>query len=417
MPVRKKKQLHANRQKTELAQHQKQFISEVKDIIAKAAGAHIVRFIPEYELEHLYSIRFHPVRVKAAQGETIPKDMLEFCNHLVTLLFKTWQIPVEVGTLTALSLYQFFSTGYTVITYAQRITDDDYPHASTVKKALEPLAAVFSSSTNELALEKYGKIMRLLELWCSNFNEYLYTFKFCDSLIARGINKAGLYSDIYKTRLPKIKILVGEHERPAWHLGWHFAYPEPHLMLASVQSEDIFQAPGNKLDVYIQSHALNRLAERLDGIERGILHYNVFNSLYPPKVCRTKTGMLLFEYAIFGDKAGYFVGEPIDGKIILKTFLFLTHKGTPEADKLQAITGLMREDINYLDIDKLSTFTFSDIASNERLKQLFIKAGCESLFKIEKDLFISFSDIPAIAKAASIEKYLQLTDIPKHTRY
>ena len=41
----------------EKAQHVKQFVSEVKDIIAKAAGADIVRYIPEHEIEHLYKIR------------------------------------------------------------------------------------------------------------------------------------------------------------------------------------------------------------------------------------------------------------------------------------------------------------------------------------------------------------------------
>lgn len=75
----------------------------------------------------------------------------------------------------------------------------------------------------------------------------------------------------------------------------------------------------------------------------------------------------------------------------------------------------MKEDIIYLAIDKLSTFILSDIAGNERIKQLFIDAGCESLFKIDKD-YISSGGMSVTAKAASIEKYLQLNTLPKRLR-
>ena len=413
MPVRKKKKSHANRQKMEKAQHVKQFISEVKDIIAKAAGTDIVRYIPEHEFEHLYKIRFRPVSVRAAPGESIPLNILQFSNHMATRFFKDIHISIGVGSLAQLSLYHFFSTAYTVITYAEGVKEDAYADAAKVKAALAPLAAVFDSPVQEMALDKYDNIMVLLGMWCSDFNEYLYTFKFNPQIIAAGVFKAGIFSEIYRTRLPKVKVLIEERHRPAWHVGWYLPDPEPHLKLISIKSEDIYQPPGTRLDVYIQSHALNRLCERLDGIDTGMLHYNIFNSFNSLKVCRNKTGMLLFEYAIFGDKAGYFLGELIDGKIILKTFLFLTHNGTPEADKLQNITGLMKEDIIYLAIDKLSTFLLSDIAVNERVKQLFIDAGCESLFKIDKDLYISSEGKPAIAKAESIEKYLQLNSLPK----
>jgi hypothetical protein len=181
----------------------------------------------------------------------------------------------------------------------------------------------------------------------------------------------------------------------------------------SVRSEDVYQAPGNMLDVYIQSHALNRLAERLDGVEPGVLHFNIYNSLNDLKVRKSRKGVFMIEYGIFGKKAGYFLGEVVDGKIVLKTFLFLTNTGTPEADKLKAATGLMKEDIIYLAIDKLSTFIYSDIAGNDRIKQLFIDAGCESLFKIEKGHFVARGDSTITAKAEMIAKYLQVDTLPK----
>jgi hypothetical protein len=349
--------------------------------------------------------------VKAAPGQAIPSDILEFSNYMVTRFFKNAYIPVQVGMLAQLSLYDFFSIVYTLMTYSQRLNDEDYTHAVEVKKALAPLAEVLGSPVHEAAWSKYNQFMVTISLFCCDINEYLYAFKFNPAILERGLSKAGLSSDIYRTRLPKVKVLIDEHYRPAWRLGWYLPEPELHLKFISIRSEDINLPPGNILEVYIQSHALNRLSERLDGIDGGILHFNIFDSFNILKVCRSKKGLLLFEYAIFGDKAGYFLGEVIEEKIILKTFLFLTNNGTPEADKLQTATGLKKEDITYLAIDKLSTFLCSDIAGNERVKQLFIDAGCESLFKIDKE-FISSASTQATSKAELIAKYLHLNISP-----
>lgn len=416
MPVRKKNKSHAHRLKMETAQHQKQFINEVRDIIEKTAGSDVLRYIPQYELEHLYKVRCHPVRVKAASGMSISSGIIQFSNFMVTRLFKNTYIPIGLGTLTHLSLYSFFSTGLTVMVYSLGLKEDAYPHADEVKKVLAPLAALIDSPVQDEALDKYYDIMFLIAVFCCDINEYLYTIEFHPENIAKGILKSGVYSEIYKTQLPKVKVLVEERLRPAWHVGWCFANFEPPMTLVSVKSEDIYQPPGNMLDVYIQSHAINRLAERLEGIDVGVLHFNIFNSLNQPKICRNKKGVLLFEYAIFKNKAGYFLGEVADGKVILKTFLFLTNMGTPEADRLQANTGLMKEDIIYLAIDKLSAFMHSDIAGNERIKQLFINSGCESLFKINKGHFVSSKGNEIGSKAESIEKYLQLDTLPKRRK-
>ena len=85
---------------------------------------------------------------------------------------------------------------------------------------------------------------------------------------------------------------------------------------------------------------------------------------------------------------GYFRGDIIEGRIILRTFLFITNNGTPEGDRLLANTGLKKEDKNYLAIDKISTFIKSDIDTNQRVKEIFVNAGCGSIFEIDKNLFI-----------------------------
>jgi hypothetical protein len=146
------------------------------------------------------------------------------------------------------------------------------------------------------------------------------------------------------------------------------------------------------LDVYIQTHALNRLSERIDCFPTGSIHFNMFISLKDPMVFYDNNHNTLIEFRYFGMKAGYLRVDIIEGKIIIRTFLFVTNNGTPEGQKLEKITGLQKLDKKYLAIDKLSTFMTSDIGNNEKVRKIFISTGCQSLLDLyEKSKQVSTS--------------------------
>jgi hypothetical protein len=155
----------------------------------------------------------------------------------------------------------------------------------------------------------------------------------------------------------------------------------------------------------------------MDGLVTGFLHYSIFDSFQNIKVCKNKKGDLLFEYRFFGKKTGYFKGDIIDGKLILRTFLFLTNNGTPEGEKLHDNTGIEKQDKIYLTIDKLSTFINSDIADNPKLKNIFIKAGCSSIFEIDKSLYMPPTEEKEKTIAAFIVQYLGLDKNPNNSQY
>ena len=68
---------------------------------------------------------------------------------------------------------------------------------------------------------------------------------------------------------------------------------------------------------------------------------------------------------------------------MIQTFLFITNNGTPEGDKLNELMGLNKADKIYWEIDKLSTFMETNFEKNDSLKQLFLQAGCKSLFDLK----------------------------------
>jgi hypothetical protein len=177
---------------------------------------------------------------------------------------------------------------------------------------------------------------------------------------------------------------IGTNKRPAYKIGW----PQTQTGIDYIEiSPSLF---GSEFDgqesvpVYIQTHALNRMEERLDCLNLQELISSVYASLLKPVAVRKEKCRILLSFRILETKMGYFTAQYIDGAVLIHTFLFITNNGTPEGEKLNELTGLGKLDKKYLTIDKLSTFINSDISTNEKLKDLFIKAGCNSLLEIDE---------------------------------
>ena len=104
------------------------------------------------------------------------------------------------------------------------------------------------------------------------------------------------------------------------------------------------------MPVYIQSHAQQRLAERLDCLEQGYVEFFVYNSLKNLKYFKDKNGNPLIEYNYFGFETGYLRADIHHRKIIIRTFLFLPITVRPRAEKLNEFNGLSKLDHKYLNI-------------------------------------------------------------------
>jgi len=153
------------------------------------------------------------------------------------------------------------------------------------------------------------------------------------------------------------------------------------------------------LKVYVQVHVLERMYERL-GRHFVAFNYNYITLAIGSKdiVAAGSKNSYLFPLTYNNTiKVGYLKGDIIGGKLLIRTFLFLTNNGTPEGKKLQELIGLEKEDKKYLGIDQLSTFINSDIRNNEKLKNLFTEAGCGGLFSLDKNILGSQKKEVAIA--------------------
>jgi hypothetical protein len=141
------------------------------------------------------------------------------------------------------------------------------------------------------------------------------------------------------------------------------------------------------LPLYIQSHALLRLRERLSGAYYDSLHIGLICSVLQKNIVPTsRKNTVLIAFELLGIKVGYLVAEPIDGIILVKTFLFITNSGTPEGETLNRVLGIGKLEKAFLKIDSLAVFVASDMLQDQRVRDIFENVGLGYLCEIEKKM-------------------------------
>ena len=127
----------------------------------------------------------------------------------------------------------------------------------------------------------------------------------------------------------------------------------------------------------------------MDLLNREAINYTLWENTHTISKFENYRSYLLLPFKVFDVKIGYLVANIISEKLLFRTFLFITHRGTPEGDRLKALTGLGKHDISYLCIDRLSTFANLDEEKYPGLIRLFCGAGLENLMRLkDKDFHI-----------------------------
>jgi hypothetical protein len=206
-------------------------------------------------------------------------------------------------------------------------------------------------------------------------------------------------------------ITIDGNTRPVIRVGWSVALGSAinWVTINPAQLNIHTLEPEKPIEVYIQSHALQRLSERLDSLEIWLIHLSTYYSLTNLVIVPSGFGYPLIELRIGKNRAGYFTYTLVDGILLIRTFLFIINNGTPEGKKLQEITGLGRLDKKYLAIDRISSFISSDIGENETIRNILVQCGCESLLHLNDEVGnANFCTKKSSQRTAElIERYLQ----------
>ena len=380
MAHRKKKPSGHQLQAIANAHYKNEFLSKIKSFVNSCCGEDIYALLPPKIIERIYRLRFHSLSFVSAADNMVPNIALKSQKQVISDWLKNFTFDLPKYGI-KVSLNDYLTVGLTVFSMYHIIHDNDFASAPKVRTALRNYCDD-DEHYNRLNDELFLIFLTIGSSIC-NLEIGFYWLNFEPKLAEKGKTGINNLVEIHLQMPESFRIKINGTVRPAIRLGWALPFTGLDWIMMKPSSLGIRDAlSDDPMKVFIQSHALLRLTERIDSIETSVAQYNMYDSFLNANVFYDSNHNLLIEYRIFGTKAGYFRVDVVDGIVAVRTFLFLTQSGTPEGVLLWKNTGLKMLDKKYLAIDKLSTFISSDINKNEQINKIFSDAGCQSLLEL-----------------------------------
>lgn len=378
-----KKNNNANSQKKlklVRAQYRNEFFEKFKHILNTVCGENLFQNIPASSFDYIYKIRSHSLRPVAASGHKFPVYLIDRFKRVLSRILKDTPIVIDDNGF-EISLYDFITVAFSIIKFSYMTNDHDFEGAEKIRTKFSQLLR--SETIDNSVRQKLANILYSLSAIQNDIGKCLYWFNYESSGIADPSGPVHHIAYLHKYEPKSISIQINGNARPVMPLEW--SQTQIGLVPMTVKPS-LFNIDSPfaeiPIKIYIQNHALQRLAERIDNLDLGLVHLFVYFSFRDIKVFYDINNNLLIEYRIENSRAGYFRADLIDGMLIVRTFLFITNNSTPEGQLLEKNTGLQKLDKKHLAIDKLSTFMTSGIRDNDVLRKIFNESGCHSLFDI-----------------------------------
>jgi hypothetical protein len=275
-----------------------------------------------------------------------------------------------------------------------------YCYSSVRVKELEKHAAeneeeinIFKDLAQEMLTAFYSRFLIdnfKIITQLSNAGHKYYGIEIRPAAIFKDNPSMELVTEIYGIPVQKYMMEINGIKRPVFQLGKALATtPVEWITVDASLLRNFYKGEKKDLQVYIQSHALSRLKERLDMLDSEAINYTIWENTNSIQKFEYYQGYLLLPYRVFDLKIGYLAANVIEERLLFRTFLFITHNSTPEGDRLKKITGLGKEDISYWRIDRLSTFMKLNEKQHSSLIRLFHEAEIDDLMQLkDKDFNI-----------------------------
>lgn len=388
----------------------KRFLNDMKNTLSKLGveDTHLNDFTPAQKKE-LFDYKYIISTPKKGNDEVTAAELKEFDRLFRASMYETHddiaQFKYSAYDLLLLSIYlQVLSI------FIQRDNKAGLASDSEVENAKELSSDAFHTYIQRHILYYYKVTTQK-----SYPDKKYYGIKIdTQTHYKRGNYKLEFITSLHSVPAQKSVIKIHGNRRPIFRLGKPVY--EKIIEWISIPAEKLgnsYTGNSEEIDVYIQSHALQRMKERLDILDDDARNYTLWeNTAVLLQIDRYK-GFYLIPYKIMKIKVGYLVGKIIDDKFIITTFLFITHNSSPEGEKLKKISGLTTEEISYWKVDRLSAFVNLSKERYPVLMRLFEAAGMGSL----KDLKNQKFDVETLQNANldSFAKYVRKNKLYNET--
>ena len=291
---------------------------------------------------------------------------------------------IPVPTHPRLTAAEFFSAGATLWVYTRLMTPDEmasYPRS--VRESVIPAAARVAEFHAANVTEVLGAVAVRADILSAEYTSIMDgLFWPATEFVPCSLGNVALRVTVRYAPPVRRDVAIGGETRPAYRCGG--AYQSNDLRWVEWDGTALGLGRPGPFSVFVQKHAMLRACERAPIQNPQLVMDGMFTSLLNPEVADRLGDDLLVKYTLLGCHLGYLVATVAGDIVVVRTFLFLTMQGTPEARKLSERLGLRRADIEYLKLDRLDTFLHSDLRLDEELTSAFDDCGCGHLLKVWK---------------------------------
>jgi predicted house-cleaning noncanonical NTP pyrophosphatase (MazG superfamily) len=379
----KKKINRSQQQKVLSAQHRKAFMQKLRNYCALMGNPASFDAIPEFIRDVIYDNRGTSCTIRVAKDAKITKRFVKILYNHINEQLKSDTLELLPDNYEEITLFDY----YQILFPLERVLLSDQ---------ISFKGEELFSELRDIALrhhEEYNKqivyiIYCACHAFCNLTKRCLYTFTYdpTDNSTASDARKRQLVT-IGTLPIDVRYVTLDNERRLVYQVGevrheYNKSYLEPAEILLSrlnIESAD----ENETAHVYVQQHAIDRITKRAYCSFPGTVASLIFTAFSDKhKILPNGKNQYLIECCYSGTKIGYFLASYIDRILVIRTFLLITHSGTPEGKKLEQLTGLQKRDKAYLALDDLRSLANSDIIDDPHLRNLFVEAGCESILQL-----------------------------------
>ena len=325
------------------------------------------RFTKKQKIEMMRA-KVAPPHFEAMPGHQVPRHYIREVQKRSTEFMEHVCIGDPALKLT---FYDYLTMGTQFGTYcAATYEETQYYEQAEVYKTIGDRVTELEDFGEQTLMKQYFEFLRELLGHLSQFNYRMYGFDLAFKQTRTRVMLAH-YIQITSIECEKKAFIFHDKKRPAFRMLMP-NFIESDIKYVNIPTNRVFEnsVPDKLLKLYIQSHALLRMKERLDTLTIYEKNLYLIQSVYSGGKVRLSSGREAFEML---DDANHIIAYlPFmvqDDCVVILTVLPVINPVTPIGKKICETLGVTKAELEICGMDKLSYFRRTDFDKILRLKQ------------------------------------------------
>ena len=325
----------------------------------------------------LKKIQYRTVLIKAEKNSGISDSIIRAVKKDLMNYLQSEKIVIE-GSNEIFTLLDLCTAGVSLWQWAWYNSKDNALWMAVYEK-ITSLSYYFENDENAHYI---NKIFYFLQRLADRYTSVTRYFLWFTSKLDYVDHRCTLVYTMHREPSVRKHVTIDNILRPVYRVG--YAVQIDGLRWAKVKGEQLFPFR-NEADVavdypvFVQSHALERIKERLFPIP---FYEDLLAFAFEKGEISLGPGGKLFFSVMHADcKLGYLVTSFTGREIIVQSFLFITHTGTSEGDSLNERLRVKTYSKKYFGLDSLCNYITTDICVDPFFRSVLIECGCSDLIK------------------------------------